>query len=455
MSVTSIATLADPGPGIPKPNYVFYLGRPDEEEPHRSMERCTKLHEKFPEMHMVSFVETRKDADELEAKAEKGKHEVVLWEGDGKLMDWLMDHLHLVLGAQIVGPRWYKCPDGHLSAGTYTTLREKCEECSNGVAIVEPAADRIRRFAEVFGKVTKLSRFDTVSGEVLTTLVNPTKNLFKNVIYALGCPLHPAIQARDLRGAGRGKGALLCAAGPSLERALPDLKRLQDQYLILSVGRSYKLLRQHGIRVDYAVSVEMFDWDSAIFDDLGDVGETVLAFASVCAPATVQKWTGRRVCLWDIESARLMDRDDWIYGGNSVAHHMLNLAAQILECEPLILVGVDLAYTAPKSHAEGTSPASWPAEIVDKDAAYHAEELWVPCTGKGGVFYPACHRVLAPFGGGGFAIGGPMEVRSSPSYECFASLFSILISKHGKRTLNACPNGQKIDGAEYVDLGSL
>ena len=43
-------------------------------------------------------------------------------------------------------------------------------------------------------------------------------------------------------------------------------------------------------------------------------------------------------------------------------------------------------------------------------------------------------------------------VRSSPSYECFATLFSVLIAKHGRKVYNSCGNGQRIGGTEYLDL---
>lgn len=450
--VGSITTYTPPI-GVKPPNILIHIGRPDIEEPHFSMERCTKFHAEHPEIKLIIVVWDEKDRGELLPKINPNHCEIYLWDDDSKLMSHLLDSLGLMVGAQVVSPRWYKCMDGHISKGTYSTLLEKCETCQGGVVIQEPFKDKIADFCKVFSKVLDLANFDTTSGQFLNANVNPTRNVLLNMPFALGLPQAPVTQLRDLRGTAKGRMALLCGAGPSLEDALPDLKRLQDQAVVICVGRAYKLLRAHGIRVDYTLSCEMFDWDAVIFDGLTDVGNTTLAFASVCAPATVQKWPGKRVCLWDVETAKIVGREDTILGGNSVAHHMLNFAAQILEAEPLVLVGIDLAYTKPRTHAEGTFH-EWPEEIKQKEHEYHNEE-WVVCTGKGSNFSPECHRMPTAFMGGGMAISGIVHVRSSPAYQNFAVLFSVLIAKHGRKVLNASPNGQKIAGTEYIDLATL
>lgn len=438
------------------PVQVFHIGRPDQEEPHKNMERVEKFHRNNPEAKLVVFLQSEKDVEEFKPKVTNPNCEIVHWCDDTVLMNWLMERIATIMGTRIVWPQWWICPDLHVTAFDYTkaaTDQGKCETCNAACTLVQPLKDTVEAFTALFSKVILLVNFDTRSGEHLFQQVNPTVNVLKNMPAALGCRHEPSL---SLRGAHKGKPALICAAGPSLDKAIPDLLRLQEHCVISCVGRVFKKLRKAGVRVDYTVSVEMFDWDSAIFDGLtkDDVGDTVLAFASVCAPATVAKWPGRKYCLWDIETAKLMGRDDHILGGNSVAHHQLNFAAQILECEPIILVGNDLAYTEPRTHATESAPEAWPNDVKKQDEGYHAEEKWVPCTGKGGALHPECHRVITALGGGGFAISGQMQVRSSQPYENFATLFGILISKHGKRIYNGCPNGQKIPGAEYLDLAT-
>lgn len=429
---------------------VLHIGNPLKEEPHKSMERAETMHKENPKVRLICVVWEEEDRKQLEAVVDKTYCEILFWEGDNGLQKYLIDNLQSLLGAMVVGPRWYKCPDGHIQKGTYKELSLECETCKKPLELVEPYRAKVEEFATVFGKVLALANFDTRSGSFLHELVNPTRNILLNMPYAIGCK-HEAPAA--VKGSGKGKGAIICGAGNHLEDAIPDIRRLQDSHVILAVGRAYKLLKAEGVRVDYAVSVEMFDWDAAIFDGLTDVGDTVLAFASVCSPPAVQKWPGRRVCMWDLETAKLLDRDDGIFGGNSVAHHMMNFAFQTLDVESVIMCGIDLAYTKTKTHAAGTSPDTWPESVRKEDATYQ-EELWVPCTAKGQTFDPECHRSIGMTGGGGIALG-PIEVRSSYSYRDFATLFGILIARHGRKVYNACPNGQKIEGAEFVDLTTL
>jgi len=442
------ATVQRGVPQVMDTKVLIHIGNPMLEEPHKSLERAQKMHVEAPNVRLVCLVWEESDYKQLDAALDKSYSSVIMWDDDMKLQAYLLDHLIEFIGAMVVGPRWYKCPDNHVQAGTYKELQKECEVCKKPIELVEPLKQRLERFAELFGRVLHLSNFDTRSGQWLLSNVNPMRNIFLNMRYALGCPHETIVEPN---GAAIGKTVIICGAGPSLEDAIPHLRRLQDTCIIMAVGRAYKLLHASGVRVDYVASVEMFEWDAAIFDDVEDVGDTVLVFASVCAHETVKKWPGKKVCMWDAETAKVLDIKEWIFGGNSVAHHMLNYSAQILKADEIVMAGIDLAYTKPRTHAMSTTPTSWPKEVREKDEAYHEEE-WVPCTAKGQDFHPECH--MAPCAiQGGFA-PGPIHVRSSPAYKDFAILFEILIAKHGKKVWNACPNGQKIGGAEFLDIST-
>lgn len=446
---------------MPGNTQVFFIGRPDLEKPHESMERCERFHANNPGMKLVCIVSSEKDRADLAAKA-GADLEVILWDDEGALLNWLMDRLGKIVGTRIVWPQWWVCPSQHIEAFDYEKPAadeavKKCGTCNEARVLVQPEKERVGEFAELFAQVCGLANFDTTSGEYLHAAVSPIANVLEN---------HRELGRRDVAGksvdslkdTGKGMGAILCAAGPSLDDAIPELVRLSHsgKWVVSCVGRSYKKLRAAGVRVHYAVSVEMFDWDSAIFDDVGDVGDTVLIYATVCAPATLRKWPGRIACLFDMETGMALKHPHTILGGNSVAHHQMNFAAQVLGCEPIVLVGNDLAYTKPEgTHAKGTDAAAWPEEIRKDDAEGHKQEMWVPCTGAGNLFYPECHRAPVAGMGGSLMPMGMIEVRSSPSYFHFATLFSMLIKRHGKKVLNACANGQVIRGTEYVDLATL
>ncbi|HYF56336.1 MAG TPA: 6-hydroxymethylpterin diphosphokinase MptE-like protein, partial [Salinarimonas sp.] len=315
---------------------------------------------------------------------------------------------------------------------------------------------RVDQFKTLLTKASSLMHFDTRSGIILKEVVNPDANCLKNMPAILGCEHKPALKLTDFRGAGKGKAALLVSAGPSLDDEIENLKRLQESKLVLCVGRVYKKLRAAGVRVDYTFSCEMFDWDSAIFDGLTETGDTVLCYPNVCAPATVKAWPGRKVCMLDAQMAELLGETLCMMGGNSVSHHMLNFACEVLDIDEAILVGQDLAYTRPRvTHASGTGADKWPDEVKAQDHGAHAELEWGECYGKGGRFYPECHRQPMAVLPGGAVPAGPMEVLTSKPYKNFATLFEILIARHKKKVRNACGEGLKIAGAPYVNLAEV
>lgn len=433
------------------PTALIHVGRPDAEEPHKSMKRVLKLRRENPKMPLFILVWTGEDFNAMKP-FEDEKVKVLMWDSDEKLCSFLLDFLVDLVGAFIVGPRHYVCPDKHITEGGYAGLIEKCSKCTLSVVCILQFEEKVKEFAELFEKVIHLANFDTRSGEYLQSVVSVPGNIVRNSPYIVGCEHEQPMEVKDRE---KGKTAIVVGAGPSLEDAIPHLVRLsgRDDHFIICVGRVFKMLRDAGVRVAYTASCEMFDWDSAIFDGVSKerAGETVLAFASMCAPATVKAWPGKKAVMLDMQTAQMLGRTDWIYGGNSVAHHMLNFALQILGAKDAILVGIDLAYTKMKSHADGSHHDKWPDEIKAAENEFQTE-AWVPCTGKGATFDPNCHRTPVFLGGGGGAVSHIILVRSSPSYECFATLFSILIAKHGKKVWNACSNGQKIGGTEYLDL---
>lgn len=435
------------------PTCLIHVGRPDWELPHKSMKRVYRLRQEQPSTKLFILVWTPEDRDAMKAHEDE-KVKVLYWEDDAALSNFLMDCLFDLVGAFIISSRYYECADKHITEADHSKLVEKCGTCGAKVTGVVQNQEKLAEFAEVFTKVIGLSNFDTRSGDFLQSVVSPTANILHNAPYIVGCEHQPALEVRDRE---KGKTAIVVGAGPSLEDAIPHLKRLgqMEDHFIICVGRVYKLLSEGGVRVGYAASCEMFDWDAAIFDGLtkSGVGSTVLAFASMCAPATVRKWPGPKVGMLDIETAKLLGRTDFIYGGNSVAHHALNFALQILGAKEAILVGIDLSYTKPRTHAIGANHEGWPDNVKIAEDTYQ-EEKWLPCTGKGDKFDPDCHRMPVAIGGGGMAISNSVIVRSSPSYEHFGTLFEILIAKHGKKVYNGCPNGLKIKGTEYLDLGT-
>jgi len=450
---------------FPFTKVLIHIGRPDISKPHEDMSVLSKFAKENRDTAIVVIVDTDEEQVIIEKKVKEEMkfpqyHAgglIIAWKDDAEMLDMICAELHTPIQWRVVGNGWYECKDcKNIMSPTLVEPVKDCPKCNKPWEFFKHNEERVTKFKDILTKAQSLMYFDTRSGVVLEQSVNPTSNVMRNMPYALGTKEHPALRMRDYVGLGKGKPALCISAGPSLDDEMDNIKRLQKDCITICVGRVYKKLRDYGIRVDYTFSCEMFDWDSAIFDDLGNVEGTIMCYPPVCAPATVEKWPGKRLCTWDLNSAYLIGEKIAMMGGNSVSHHLLNFAAEILQCEPIVLVGQDLAYTKPngRTHAVATEAKNWPAEVMAQDTAAHAELTWAPCTGKGDRFCPELHRQSMMVGGGASKPlpVGSMEVFTSKPYINFGTLFEILIGRHKKKVLNACGEGLLIKGTEYVNL---
>lgn len=446
------------------PQALFWVGSPLDCKPNHDLSGIQKFAKDFPDWAIIIVLETDEERKKLSPLLDKLRFPdghpgglAITWNDDMELMDMLCGDLHFVQTWKVVGGAWYECEEKHVSASTLAAPLDKCPTCEKPVTFVRTHEERVKRFSEVLGNAVRLMNFDTSSGIALHQEVSPTSNVMKNLPVACGLPEAPALDLEDFNGKGRGKTAFCVSAGPSFKRDIQHLKRLHTGALVLCVGRMFKMLRAADIRVDFTFSCEMFDWDSAIFEGVTKemAAETIMCYPPVCAPATVKKWPGKKLCLFDANTGELLDRKLVMMGGNSVSHHVYNFAAEILQCDQVIMMGQDLGYTEPDNHTHADeSKHNWP-EVVQKRDAVLQDEDWGPCTSdKSGPFYPERHKMAAMVGPGITPIG-PVLVRTSPSYKCFADLFAILIRRHKKQTWNSCGNGLKIVGAPYLDLSTL
>ena len=447
------------------PKAIFYIGDPTSALPDKDTTGLKRLIKLSPDDAIIIIVFKEEEETALKEKLKDLQFPeghpgalICTWKSDSELMDLICGDLHFLLEWKVIGPAHYECENGHITSCTYTDPLMECPTCKGKMNFHKMYSAECQKFSEILRDAVQLMNFDTRSGNYLHAAVHPTANVMRNCLQ-LESPLKHNLE--DYIGKGKGKIALNLAAGPSLNRQIPHVKRLKeaypDRFVTIGVGRAFKMLKAQGINLDYVFSCEMFGWDKVIFDGLTkeDCGDTLFCFPPVCAPDTVASWKGERLITWDANAADLMGLKHYMMGGNSIAHHMYNFAAQILKCDQVILCGQDLAYTEPdgRAHATGTDH-EFPDHVKQQDRELQAP-AWEPCTdNKVGPFHPDLHK-MDVWLGGGFAPIGDVHVRTSPSYVCFGKLFEILIGRHKVKTWNACPNGLRIQGAPYKDLASL
>lgn len=182
---------------------------------------------------------------------------------------------------------------------------------------------------------------------------------------------------RKMDGKYKGIPAIVVASGPSLDKNIHHLKEYQDKALILSCDGSLSTLEKHGIKADVVGSVERsIKTYQAFYEDRVIDKEIVFVGPAIVRPEIIETIDNRFVSFFKKRDFFSQWIDKMTFGekgnvfcGSSVAH-LLSQYAMDFGCEPIILVGQDLAYTN-----EGISHAS-SAEFTEH-VSVDTVEIWL------------------------------------------------------------------------------
>lgn len=177
-------------------------------------------------------------------------------------------------------------------------------------------------------------------------------NFFQNMLM-----LPNAYQAHDLYGKFKGVPAVICGAGPSLAKNIGVLKNLRGNALIFAGGTAMNALNTFNLLPHFGVGV---DPNAAQLSRIimNHAYETPFLYRNrLCHEALkiihgdhlyVPGSGGYEITRWFEENLSLSGTD--IEEGYSIISFSLAIA-QAMGCNPLVLVGADLAYTDMESYA--------------------------------------------------------------------------------------------------------
>lgn len=172
-------------------------------------------------------------------------------------------------------------------------------------------------------------------------------------------------------GAFKGYPGIIVSAGPSLKNNIHELAALRNRAIIVAVDTAFKVLYRHNIKPHFVVTLDAQKYSLKHF--LGvEEGETVLVADVVSCPSILDSYKGPRAisttAKYYTDSNGNMCREttpvmDWvenftgcfgdIQSGGSVATTVFDMLLNF-GCDPIILVGQDLAYTGREIHCTGT-----------------------------------------------------------------------------------------------------
>ncbi|MFZ5586624.1 MAG: motility associated factor glycosyltransferase family protein [Thermodesulfobacteriota bacterium] len=155
-----------------------------------------------------------------------------------------------------------------------------------------------------------------------------------------------------LAGRYRGAPALVIGAGPSLDASLPRLAGENlEHVLTLAAASALGPLARAGLAPELALALEAKD-ESRQFAG-ADPRRTLLAAASQSHPNHFAAWPGRRA-LFHLSPwlAALTGGGPALPSGGHATSAAFSLAV-LMGCDPIALVGQDLAFSQGRSHASG------------------------------------------------------------------------------------------------------
>lgn len=238
----------------------------------------------------------------------------------------------------------------------------------------------------------------------------------------------------------KGMPAVVAATGPSLAASLEDLRAVQNKAVILAADASLSILLKAGIRPHFVLCLERDEGSRPFFQAAQNLegADQVHLVSYPLVPQSVLKehpgpqWVAYRNYGFFIHLEDQLPRGV-ISSSASVAHMCVRLA-DYMGCDPIVLVGQDLAFDPDTlaSHAEGVAYEGWdkPKTLEALKASLGDDFLWVPGN-------------LKP------------EVPTSSLYFCFMKEYSWEATKLSATLINATQGGARIPNIPWKMLSEI
>lgn len=229
-----------------------------------------------------------------------------------------------------------------------------------------PSIGRLGEAGEMFSK-RLIGVISAAKTSIVTKLVQTEKTLRNTLANARVYASHPGIN--DLADAMKGSAAIVVSAGPSLSESIEELAKpgTRERACIVAAQTVLKPLLERGIRPHFVTALDHHDISRRFYEGLTarDVEGVTLVAEPKANPAILRAWPGAVRMPRDEVLDRVLgiSRHAAIQSGATVAHLSYYLA-RYLGCDPVVLVGQDLAYTDGLYYGPGAAiHAVWSGEL--------------------------------------------------------------------------------------------
>lgn len=220
----------------------------------------------------------------------------------------------------------------------------------------------------------------------------------------------------------KGRPAVTVAAGPSLEKNMHLLRDIRERAFIISCDASFLPLMKRDIRPHMVVSLERTDGTEKFYESAPDHNGVYLAACPLVRPRVYDSFRGKKLIVY-----RPFSHFDWFHvdkGALSIGPAVSNMAFKIAEylgCDPIIMIGQDLAF------AEDGDTHAKDMMFGERDEYYYASMIEVE--GNDG-----------------------RPIKTSRTWEIFKAHHEEDISSYKGLCINATEGGAKVRGAQVMNF---
>lgn len=216
------------------------------------------------------------------------------------------------------------------------------------------------------------------------------------------------------------KPAVIVATGPSLKKNMHLLKDIQDKALIISCDSSLKLLMKNGIKPHMVSSLEREHEVQQFFDGFypEEVKDVYMTACPVLYNHVYESYAGPQIIVYrNFDHFKWLEIDRGILDIKLSSSNMAFKIAEALGCNPIILIGQDLAY--------------------GESGETHATETPFSCEGE------------AQFEVKGNVIE---KVKTNSGWYNFLKAYEMDIAQHHGMVINCTEGGAYIPGTQVATL---
>ena len=259
------------------------------------------------------------------------------------------------------------------------------------------------------------------------------RNIIKNSYFYFRLP-----GVRDMVCDMRGKPAVIIGAGPSLKKNLAELAEQRDRCITISTDTAYPMCIAHGFTPDFTVTCDPQD-KNALFLLYSGSSDTTLIADSAASFLSFAKYRAKQTLLADTvfplyrELQRFWPEKGYLMAGGSVSTTAFDFA-RALGCEPIILIGQDLAFSDKQTHYQGN---------VLEDMYYHKVNRIYSYEAYNAKTLVMADRIQVDGWNG-------QSVQTDRKFVTFLKWFEREIARTPQKVINATEGGVRIAAAEQM-----